>query len=91
MPERRLKETQIKKILVVHQECFIPLPLSVNLLFKVMNIPQSVIAEKAGVDKSMIYKSLAGLRTPPENLRREMHSVLGMDVWKYKPSKPKNN
>jgi alpha-D-ribose 1-methylphosphonate 5-triphosphate synthase subunit PhnL len=66
MPERRLQETQIKKILVVHQDCFIPLPLSVNLLFKVKNITQNVIAEKAGVDKSMIYKSLAKLRTPPE-------------------------
>lgn len=86
MPERQLKHVEIRKILVVHQECRIPLPLSVMLLFKVLSITQGVIAERAGIDKSMIYKSLAGLRKPPERLKRELHSVLGMDVWEYKPN-----
>ncbi|MCG7937537.1 MAG: hypothetical protein N0C88_01605 [Candidatus Thiodiazotropha lotti] len=47
---------------------------------------QSIIADKAGIDQSRICKSLAGLRTTPESLKQEMHSVLGMDVWEYKPN-----
>ncbi|MET0080875.1 MAG: hypothetical protein ABW119_20640 [Candidatus Thiodiazotropha lotti] len=89
MPQHQLRKYDIKKLLVVHRECHIPLQLSMNLIFRVMNITPGVIADKAGIDKSMVYKSLAGLRTPPECLKREMHSVLGMDVWEYKPVKIK--
>jgi hypothetical protein len=74
------------KILVVHQECFIPLPLSMNLLFKVMNIKQNVIAHKAGIEIHDLQIPSRGLRKPPETLKREMHSVFGMDVWEYKPN-----
>mgnify|MGYP006225727219 CR=1 FL=1 len=80
-----LKNSEIRQILVVHRQCRIPLQLSVMMLFKVMRVKQVDVAKKAGVDKTMIYKSLAGLRTPPASLKREMHTVLGMDVWKYKP------
>jgi ethanolamine ammonia-lyase large subunit len=73
----------VSRILHVHQEYRIPLQLSVMMLFKVLRVTQTEVADRAGVDKTMVYKSLAGLRKPPERLKQEMLSIFGMDVWEY--------
>jgi transcriptional regulator with XRE-family HTH domain len=57
------------------------------MLFKVLKITQTEVADRAGIDKTMVYKSLAGLRKPPERLKQEMLSIFGMDVWEYHADK----
>jgi hypothetical protein len=71
------------RILHVHQECRIPLQLSVMMLFKVLTVTQSEEADRAGVDKTLVYKSLVGLRKLTTRLKQEMVSIFGMDVWEY--------
>jgi ethanolamine ammonia-lyase large subunit len=73
----------VSQILHVHHEYRIPLQLSVMMLFKVLKITQTEVACRAGVDKTLVYKSLAGLRKPPQRLKQEMFSIFGMDVWEY--------
>ena len=73
----------VSRILHIHQAYRIPLQLSVMMLFKVLNVTQTEVAGRAGVDKTMVYKSLAGIRKPPERLKREMFLIFGMDVWEY--------
>jgi hypothetical protein len=77
----------VLRILRVHQQYRIPLQLSIMMLFKVLKISQKEVADRAGIDKTMVYKSLAGLRTPPERLRNEMFAIFGMDVWIYSQDK----
>ncbi len=78
-----LVQYDVSRILLVHQEHRIPLQLSVMMLFKVLKVTQSEVADRAGVDKTMVYKSLAGLRKSPARLKQEMFSLFGMDVWAY--------
>jgi ethanolamine ammonia-lyase large subunit len=80
---RELIPHGVSRILHVHHEYQIPLQLSVMMLFKVLKVTQSEVADRAGVDKTMVYKSLAGLRTSPTRLKQEMFSIFGMDVWEY--------
>jgi hypothetical protein len=81
---RELLSHGVSRILHVHHECQIPLQLSVMLLLKVLKVTQSEVADRAGINKTMVYKSLAGLRRPPERLKQTMFSIFGMDVWKFR-------
>ena len=73
----------VSRILHVHQEYRMSLQLSVMMLFKVLKVMQSAVADRAGVNKAMVDKSLAGLRKHPARLKQEMFSIFGMDVWEY--------
>ncbi len=76
----------IKRLLDMHQQCGIPVGLSVPFIFKALKINIGAFAESSAYARSYLYRVLNGTHSASDEFRAAMTKKLGIDPWLYAPT-----
>lgn len=73
----------LHQLLQLHQQCGIPLLLSVQLICKWKCIGVAELTDSGGYHRNYLSATLRGAQKPSSQFREHVANVLGIDPWVF--------